>query len=200
MKSLFLQLPGQIRPGLHGLNARLTGHRGPFCDIPCAVLDAAVQHAGGPGKIQNSHVHRNHLAAGGLGHVAYGALPRPQGLCLFDPLDEVHAGGFSSARHDNLPAIELLQLVGEKIGEGIATLLHLLDPDMIVIGGEITRAGDLLLVPTRQALNKFALARIREHCHLQLSNLGENATILGTQIMAIERLQQERGAAFALYE
>ena len=105
-----------------------------------------------------------------------------------------------AARHDNLPAIELLQLVGEKIGEGIATLLHLLDPDMIVIGGEITRAGDLLLVPTRQALNKFALARIREHCHLQLSNLGENATILGTQMIAIERLQQERGAAFALYE
>ena len=109
-------------------------------------------------------------------------------------------GVIGAARADELSAIELLQQVGEKVGEGISSLLHLFDPEMVVLGGEIVKAGDLITVPVRQAMNKYALARIRGHCELRLSDLGGDAAILGTQLMAMGHLQQKTGMAFALYE
>ena len=109
-------------------------------------------------------------------------------------------GVIRAARADELSAIELLQEVGEKVGEGVASLLHLADPDMVVLGGEIVKAGDLITVPVRQAMNKYALARIRGHCDLRLSALGGDAAILGTQMMAMEHLRERTGMAFALYE
>ena len=109
-------------------------------------------------------------------------------------------GVIRAARKDELSAIELLQQVGEKVGEGIASLLHLFNPDMVVLGGEIVKAGDLITVPVRQAMNKYALARIRGHCELRLSDLGGDAAILGTQLMAMGHLHQKTGMTFALYE
>lgn len=52
------------------------------------------------------------------------------------------ASVIQSARKDDISAIELLHQAGEKLGKALATMIHLFNPDMVVIGGEVAEAGD----------------------------------------------------------
>lgn len=104
-----------------------------------------------------------------------------------------------AAKQDDIFAIELLQNAGEKIGEGISTLIHLFNPELIVIGGEITDAGDLIIAPIRQTLNKYTLARMKNQCEIQMSNLYSQATILGTLMVVMKHLYYDADCDFSLY-
>ena len=104
-----------------------------------------------------------------------------------------------AAGKDDISAIEVLHQAGEKLGEGIAAMIHLFNPDMVVIGGEVTEAGDLLIVPVRQAVNKYALARMRNHCELVMSNLGGYSAILGTLMIVMEHLYDDSESVYSLY-
>ena len=46
-------------------------------------------------------------------------------------------------------ALEALRILGERLGIGIANVVNLFDPDLVVIGGGVSRAGELLLEPAR---------------------------------------------------
>ena len=52
-----------------------------------------------------------------------------------------------AARQGDKVAVEVLEMTGEKLGEVLAILVDLLNPDRIVIGGLAMRLGDLLLEP-----------------------------------------------------
>ena len=104
-----------------------------------------------------------------------------------------------AAKQDDIFAIELLQNAGEKIGEGISTLIHLFNPELIVIGGEITDAGDLIIAPIRQTLNKYTLARMKNQCEIKMSNLNSQATILGTLMVVMKHLYYDADCDFSLY-
>lgn len=189
------------------------------------VLCLSINECVGLGMILNSHLYLGGAGmAGEFGHIRIPGLDGPchcgkvgcletvassraivkaameRNVRMPDGGDVSLEGIIQVARQDEIAAIDLLQKVGEKIGEGIATLLHLFDPEMVVIGGEFVKAGDLITVPIRQAMNKYALARIRGHCELRLSNLGSDAAILGTQMMAMSHLHERMETDFALYE
>src|SRR6476620_4340520 len=67
-----------------------------------------------------------------------------------DP-DKITGPGVTAAAVDGeQTAIELLADVGQWLGQGIANLAAALDPDLVVIGGGVSAAGDLLLQPARQ--------------------------------------------------
>lgn len=70
--------------------------------------------------------------------------------------DVVHA-----ANQDDIFAIELLQKAGEKIGEALASLIHLFNPELIVIGGEITGAHDIIISSVRKAIDKYTITRLK---------------------------------------
>ena len=78
-------------------------------------------------------------------------------------------------------------------------MIHLFNPDMVVIGGEVVEAGDLLIVPVQQAINKYALARMRNHCELVMSNLGGYSAILGTLMIVMEHLYDDSESVYSLY-
>lgn len=104
-----------------------------------------------------------------------------------------------AARQDDIFAIDLLQRAGEKIGEGLSTLIHLFNPELIVIGGEITDSGDLIIAPIRQTLNKYTLARMKNQCEIKMSNLNAQATILGTLMVVMKHLYYDADIDFSLY-
>lgn len=104
-----------------------------------------------------------------------------------------------AAKQDDIFAIDLLQNAGEKIGEGISTLIHLFNPELIVIGGEITDASDLITAPIRQTLNKYTLARMKNQCEIKMSNLNSQATILGTLMVVMKHLYYDADSDFSLY-
>ena len=82
-------------------------------------------------------------------------------------------------------SIELLAELGRWIGEGAASVAALLDPELIVIGGGVGAAGDLLLAPARRAYGESLPARgHRPEARIELAALGNEAGIVGAADLA----------------
>ena len=177
------------------------------------VLCVSVNECIGLGMILNSKLYRGGIGmAGEVGHIRSSGLEASCHCGKIGCLETVSSGRaienvagkplqeiIEAARKDDISAIDLLHRAGEKLGEGIATMIHLFNPDMVVIGGEIVQAGDLMLVPVQQAINKYALARMRGHCELKMSNLGVYSAILGTLMMVMEHLYDDTECEYSLY-
>jgi len=92
------------------------------------------------------------------------------------------------ARAGDPLCIELLSDVGRWLGEGIASLAAVLDPAVVVIGGGVSAAGDLLLVPTHRALVRtLPAANRRSNPELRLAELGNGAGMIGAADLARQR-------------
>lgn len=104
-----------------------------------------------------------------------------------------------AAKQDDIFAIDLLQKAGEKIGEGISTLIHLFNPQVLVIGGEMADSGDLIIAPIQQILNKYTLTRLKNQCEIKLSDLNSHSTIMGTLMLVMKNLYYDSESNFSLY-
>ncbi len=92
------------------------------------------------------------------------------------------------ARRDDTLCIELLAEMGEKIGRGIAFLANVFNPELIVIGGPLSQAGDYLKLPMRSTVNKLTLSLVNNDTRIQISKLGETAGVIGGALLARDRL------------
>ena len=82
-------------------------------------------------------------------------------------------------------ARELIAEIGTWLGRGAATISALLDPDVIVVGGGVSAAGDLLLDPARQAYSASLTARAhRPLAPFVLAGMGNRAGIVGAADLA----------------
>jgi len=77
------------------------------------------------------------------------------------------------ARMGDATAREVYRLCGEKLGEGLAVLVDVLNPQMIVIGSIFARAEDLLRAPMEEALRREALSYSLGQCRIAPAALGE---------------------------
>ena len=93
-----------------------------------------------------------------------------------------------AALNDDVLAIELIARVGENLGRGIAALINVLNPEMIVLGGSLVSTGDYLYLPIKTALNKYSLSLVNNDSKLKISTLGERAGILGACLLVRDRL------------
>ena len=53
------------------------------------------------------------------------------------------------------PRAGILVEVGHRLGQGIAGLVNVLDPELVIVGGGVSDAGDLVLAPARDAYSRF---------------------------------------------
>ena len=90
-----------------------------------------------------------------------------------------------AARDDDELAIELLRELGRWLGEGIASLAAVLDPSVVVLGGGVSEAGELLLAPTREAYRAHLTGRrFRPELEIRLATLGNEAGLIGAADLA----------------
>ncbi|HEX6713089.1 MAG TPA: ROK family protein [Thermoleophilaceae bacterium] len=95
--------------------------------------------------------------------------------------DVVHA-----ARAGDPGAYEALERMGETFGVGLAGLLNLLDPDVVVIGGGLgSDAGSLLLEPAERVARSRALEPAASRTRFAVAELGEDAGMLGAAMLAL---------------
>jgi len=85
-------------------------------------------------------------------------------------------------------AISIISQVGLELGKGIAILIQLLNPELIILGGRVAEANQYLLTPIEQALNHYSIPKLRNQTNIKISELGSNANILGTVAMVIENI------------
>jgi glucokinase len=92
----------------------------------------------------------------------------------------------SAAAADGDPAaLELLAETGRRLGEGIATVAAILDPAVIVIGGGVGEAGEVLLGPARETfVSLLSGAAYRPLLDIRQARLGNDAGIVGAADLA----------------
>jgi glucokinase len=92
----------------------------------------------------------------------------------------------AAARSGDAGARDVLLRAAEVTGRGIANLISLLDPEMIVLGGGFLQgAGDLLLEDVRRTAAQWAQPVAAGKCRVELTKLGENAGLLGAARLAL---------------
>lgn len=85
-------------------------------------------------------------------------------------------------------AIELLEEAGEYLAKGISMLIHLFNPDVIIIGGEMAEANSLIKDPIQQKISKYTMMLLKQDTQILVSELKERAGLLGTLPVAISNL------------
>jgi predicted NBD/HSP70 family sugar kinase len=83
-------------------------------------------------------------------------------------------------------AVELLSEAGYNIGRGVAILIHLLNPELVILSGRGSAAGKIWLAPIQQAINEHCIPMIAENTEVQISLLGYQAELIGAAALVME--------------
>ena len=87
------------------------------------------------------------------------------------------------ARMGNKRAIGIWEDVGRKLAVALAGVVNLLNPDIIVIGGGVSNAGELIFGPLRRELKARAMLDQARHVKIIRAKLGDNAGIIGASLL-----------------
>ncbi|WP_300599312.1 ROK family protein [Niabella sp.] len=92
-----------------------------------------------------------------------------------------------ASRGDQL-CIELLSDMAYKIGKALAILVHIINPELILLSGRASEVGRLLVAPIQQALNTYSIPRLMEGVELDVSTLKYNAYSMGAAALVVNSL------------
>lgn len=93
-----------------------------------------------------------------------------------------------AAKQDDELATDILRNAGMNLGIRIAYLVNLFNPEVVVIGGGVETAGELILEPIRRTVKKLAFSDQAKIVNIIMSALGEDAVSLGAASLAIREI------------
>jgi glucokinase len=89
--------------------------------------------------------------------------------------------------HDGDPAArDVVALIGARLGIGVASLVNIFNPEVVVVGGGLIAAGDLLLEPARQVVRERALSPSKDIARVVPARFGAESGMLGAALMAFD--------------
>jgi glucokinase len=88
------------------------------------------------------------------------------------------------ARKGDDAALEVLREAGTWLGIGLAAFVNLFDPEVIVIGGGVSEAGDLVLEPARREMRLRSHSPARDLVEIREATLGARSGMLGAAALA----------------
>lgn len=90
-------------------------------------------------------------------------------------------------------ALEVIREAGHWLGLGLVAVIHLFNPQVIVLGGSVTKLGDLILAPARQVLSERLLDPLFNHPDLiRLAALGDDVCLIGAAQYARDHLSRHK--------
>ena len=92
------------------------------------------------------------------------------------------------ARSGDLRAMDRVRESGRLIGEALVSAVNLLNPRVIVVGGDMAHADQLLLAGIREAIYQRSLPLATRHLRIVRSLLDDSAELIGAAMMAIEHV------------
>ncbi len=84
----------------------------------------------------------------------------------------------------------LLTLLGRRLGVGIANAINTFDPEVVVIGGGVAAAGELLLGPARESARRFVVPGVGEATEIRVARWGAEAGVRGAALLADHELRR----------
>jgi glucokinase len=116
-----------------------------------------------------------------LGH----RLTRDGGVTGHDAVD--------GARNGDAASVRCLEILGQRLGIGIANAINTFDPLEVVIGGGVSAAGELLLDPARTTAGRHVVPGAGSKTTLRLARHGPRAGVLGAALIAAQEWAEEQG-------
>jgi glucokinase len=99
------------------------------------------------------------------------------------------------AREGDALAVEILKGVGEHLGSGIASLVNIFNPELIVVGGGFAAAGEFLFEPAQAIADREVLVSVRDSYRIVRAELGTSAGMIGAGMVAFEALETAPASA-----
>ena len=93
-----------------------------------------------------------------------------------------------SAQMGDIPSIDIISKSGHRIGETIATLTNMLNPELVVLSGDLAQSNDILLAAVRERLYRAAHPLATRDLHITRSQMGGSASLIGAGQIAVEAL------------
>jgi predicted NBD/HSP70 family sugar kinase len=93
--------------------------------------------------------------------------------------------------------VELLSDTGYNIGRGVAILIHLVNPESVILSGRGTLAGNVWQAPIQQALNEHCIPRLAVNTTVAISTLGYQAELIGSAALVMEKQVKEAAKAMS---
>ncbi|HEV2815111.1 MAG TPA: ROK family transcriptional regulator [Solirubrobacteraceae bacterium] len=175
-------------------------------DVGNAIYIMIAAGIGAGVVVDGSIIHGAGGTAGELGHVLVddsGPICRcgnrgcletfAAGPAIVELLRRTHGPDLSFDRvlelvaEDDPGALRAVADAGRAVGRVLAGLVNVLNPEAIVIGGELAAAGDALLDPIRAAIARYAIPSASADVRVVQSPLGGRAEVLGALILAAHR-------------
>ena len=176
---------GELLLGTHGLAGEI-GHikvrpDGPLCG--CGSPGCLEAQASGPSIAREA---RQRLCAGEPSRI----LELAHG-----DLDAISARLVNEAAQQGDPlAVDVFRQAGTYLGLGLVTLLHLFDPDIVIIGGGVSKAGDLLFGPAREVVRQRCMTdRYWRDTPIVPAALGDDVGLLGALALVLTNISPNLG-------
>jgi glucokinase len=173
-----LILRGELYRGSSGAAAEL-GHmvidiNGPPCQGNCPNRGCVETMASGTALAREARQAASDQPDSGL------ARAQANGYELTGPL-------VTELAHDgDAAALGVLELIGTRLGVAIASFVNIFNPQVVVVGGGVMAAGDLLLEPARAVVAARALGPPREEVRIVPAALGVEAGMIGAAVLAYD--------------
>ena len=90
-------------------------------------------------------------------------------------------------------ALRLVQETAEYLGIAVAGLLNLMNPSMVIFGGEVARLGELLLEPLRETIRRRTLVSSVAAAEVRMSALGQQAIAIGAATLVLDAALADPG-------
>jgi glucokinase len=177
-----LFLDGRLFRGLSGAAGEM-GHMvidkdGPPCQGACPNRGCLEALASGSALVREAALRVGREPDTPLG------LAMEEGVELTGPLVTEFA-------HDGDPVARgALRAIGRNHGVGLASLVNIFEPEVIVIGGGVIAAGEMFLEPAREEMHARALLPGRDEVRVEAAKFGAEAGMIGAALMAREEVLQ----------
>jgi len=99
-------------------------------------------------------------------------------------------GIYLAAQDGDRLAKELIEQLGYYLGVGLANLVNIFNPQLVVIGGGVSRMGEMLLEPARKTIRECAFELSAKAARVEISSLGYDAGPLGAVALALSELSR----------
>lgn len=111
-------------------------------------------------------------------------------------LSDKHAEGkditlddiLNAVNEEDVLAIEVVEEIGSVLGRAIAGLINIFNPEVVVIGGIVSKVKEYLLLPIKSAIQKHSLNMVNKDTTIKFSKLGEKAGPIGACMLSRSKL------------
>ncbi|MBR3501235.1 MAG: ROK family protein [Bacteroidales bacterium] len=108
---------------------------------------------------------------------------------IFEKYGDLHLKDILKAvEEEDVLAIEGIEEVGATLGRGLAGVINIFNPGLVIIGGRLIVGKDYLMLPVKTAVNRFSLSKVSSDTKFKFSKLGTQAAGIGNCLLSRDKL------------